>query len=168
MLVALRRLSEFLTAEELEDSLHIDYEAKNGVEAEGAFTWETIRMVITDVPFQIRHRLASLISLNDFKVSNKLPQNRKHWWSHLKRRKAVEELPLLPIRMSEDNFPGHMNEANSQGDDKPFELTDIAIRVPSGSFVAIVGRVGSGKVLLLAATSICGLLNFPRVHFFKH
>jgi ATP-binding cassette, subfamily C (CFTR/MRP), member 1 len=50
-LVALRRISEFLTAEELADSMHIDFESKCGVEAEGDFTWETVRKVITDIVF---------------------------------------------------------------------------------------------------------------------
>ena len=31
-------------------------------------------------------------------------------------------------------------------EEKPFELKDLKFRVPKGAFVAIVGRVGSGKV----------------------
>lgn len=46
VVVALRRISDFLSAEELVESLLIDQEAKNGVEAEGAFTWETIKVFI--------------------------------------------------------------------------------------------------------------------------
>ena len=31
-------------------------------------------------------------------------------------------------------------------EEKPFELVDVKLKIPRGSFVAIVGRVGSGKV----------------------
>lgn len=36
-------------------------------------------------------------------------------------------------------------------DEKPFSLTDLQITVPKGAFVAIVGKVGSGKSSLLQA-----------------
>lgn len=51
MLVALGRISKFLTAEELAESLFIDHKAMNGVEVEGAFTWETTAKVVIDIPF---------------------------------------------------------------------------------------------------------------------
>ena len=31
-------------------------------------------------------------------------------------------------------------------EDKPFELKNLELKIPKGAFVAIVGRVGSGKV----------------------
>jgi len=46
VVVALKRISDFLSAEELVELLLIDHEAKNGVEAEGAFTWEAIKVFI--------------------------------------------------------------------------------------------------------------------------
>jgi hypothetical protein len=46
VVVALGRISDFLSAEELVESLLIDYGAKNGVEAEGSFTWETMKVFI--------------------------------------------------------------------------------------------------------------------------
>ena len=51
VLVALGRISKFLTAEELAESLFIDHKAMNGVEVEGAFTWETTAKVVIDIPF---------------------------------------------------------------------------------------------------------------------
>ena len=59
----------------------------------------------------------------------------------------MDELPLLPVRTAEDKEVDEETESNSESE-KPFELTDITFRVPKGSFVAIVGRVGSGKVCL--------------------
>ena len=37
-------------------------------------------------------------------------------------------------------------------EEKPFELNNLKIKVEKGAFVAIVGRVGSGKVSLLFPT----------------
>jgi ABC-type glutathione transport system ATPase component len=82
---------------------------------------------------------------------NSLPKkstpNRQRWRRYFPRRKSVDELPLLPVRTAEDNEANEEIESNPESE-KPFELTDIALRVPKGSFVAIVGRVGTGKVRL--------------------
>ena len=37
-------------------------------------------------------------------------------------------------------------EERKEKEEKPFELIDVKLKIPRGSFVAIVGRVGSGKV----------------------
>ena len=47
----------------------------------------------------------------------------------------------------EDDDMFAMGEKEEKKDeDKPFELADLKLRIHKGSFVAIVGRVGSGKV----------------------
>ncbi|KAF8882127.1 P-loop containing nucleoside triphosphate hydrolase protein [Infundibulicybe gibba] len=86
-LVALGRISKFLTAEELADPYLIDYESKPAVEVDGAFAWET------------------------------------------------------EGKLEEPKF--------SKG--KPFELNNLKLSVEKGAFVAIVGRVGSGKSSILQA-----------------
>ena len=86
--------------------------------------------------------------MKDYDESPKEPSpSRQRWWKNLRRGKPVEELPLLPVRTAEDKEANEELESNPESE-KPFELTDIALRVPKGSFVAIVGRVGSGKVRL--------------------
>lgn len=35
-----------------------------------------------------------------------------------------------------------------EGEEEPFKLRDLRLRIPRGSFVAIIGRVGSGKVCI--------------------
>ncbi|KAJ6470798.1 P-loop containing nucleoside triphosphate hydrolase protein, partial [Mycena vitilis] len=40
--------------------------------------------------------------------------------------------------------------ATPREEEKPFELTNLRFDVPKGSFVAIVGKVGSGKVRLIS------------------
>ena len=80
--------------------------------------------------------------VKDSKASpKKSSPSRRRWWEYFSKRKAVEELPLLPVKDNEER------ESNPESE-KPFQLTDITLQVPKGSFVAIVGRVGSGKVSL--------------------
>lgn len=86
--------------------------------------------------------------MKDFEESSNEPSpSRQRWWKYFPRRRPVEELPLLPVRTAEAKEDNEELESNTESE-KPFELTDIALRVPKGSFVAIVGRVGSGKVRL--------------------
>jgi ABC-type polysaccharide/polyol phosphate transport system ATPase subunit len=72
----------------------------------------------------------------------------------------VEEVPLLPIRMSEEKTAGDMNDGDVCDEEEPFQLKDIVLRVPNGSFVAIVGRVGSGKVIVSIISSTSCILTF--------
>lgn len=53
--------------------------------------------------------------------------------------------PILPTTATEGTGSG----AKKDSEEKPFELRDLQLNVPRGSFVAIVGRVGSGKSSLL-------------------
>jgi ABC-type polysaccharide/polyol phosphate transport system ATPase subunit len=72
----------------------------------------------------------------------------------------VEEVPLLPIRTSEEKKTNDADDEDIHDEERPFELKDIVLRVPRGSFVAVVGRVGSGKVIptvLLSATNVLTL-----------
>ena len=43
-----------------------------------------------------------------------------------------------------------LEDSEKKAEEKPFELKDVKFSVPKGTFVAIVGRVGSGKVCPLA------------------
>ncbi len=52
----------------------------------------------------------------------------------------VEAVPPQPSEKEE-------HESSVPPDEGPFELKDLHLKVPRGAFVAIVGRVGSGKVL---------------------
>ena len=58
-----------------------------------------------------------------------------------KKKSSKSKEPVLPTVAPkvEENEKGEEEE-------KPFELRDLKFSVPKGSFVAIVGRVGSGKV----------------------
>jgi ABC-type transport system involved in cytochrome bd biosynthesis fused ATPase/permease subunit len=81
---------------------------------------------------------------------------------------------------SHRNCPSHPIQSQAGGngaeglmqeaDEKPFELKGLDIAVPKGSFVAIVGRVGLGKVSQLMWVHLAGLtlcLFFFRVQSFR-
>ena len=116
------RVSTFLTAEELEDPYTVDYESKNAVQVDADFAWETVGR--TDGPkFQV-------------------PKVGKGKQNDAKRKAPKSGGAILP----QTNRVG----AN-QDDEKPFELKGLDFAVPKGSFIAIVGRVGSGKSSILQA-----------------
>ncbi|KAK0199743.1 multidrug resistance-associated ABC transporter [Desarmillaria ectypa] len=117
-LVALGRISKFLTAEELSNQYIVDERSKHAVEVDGTFTWETVER-----PDSVK--LAP-------------PRSRKP-----EKEKTGSVLPLSKAEV--DDASSHTAA------DQPFELQDLHMTVLRGSFVAIVGRVGSGKSSILQA-----------------
>ncbi|KAG6856152.1 hypothetical protein H0H87_007058 [Tephrocybe sp. NHM501043] len=129
-LVALGRISKFLLAEELAEPYLLNYEEKSAVSVDGDFTWET----------------AGKLEENKFGVGGKNGSGRKG-----KNVKKISTEPRgLPITVPADSATASTIEGSTE-DEKPFELKDLKFSVPKGSFVAIVGRVGSGKSSLLQA-----------------
>ncbi|KIJ49226.1 hypothetical protein M422DRAFT_225864 [Sphaerobolus stellatus SS14] len=123
--VALSRIGNFLTAEELEEGYRIDDDPINkwAVKAEGDFVWEEV------------------VGTSSAKGKGKgKGEKGKGKEKEDKKRNSV-----LPVTRPKDE------EEKEKRDEKPFELNDVNVRIPKGSFVAIVGRVGSGKSSLLQA-----------------
>ncbi len=121
-MVALGRISTFLTAEELANAYSIEEESKHAVRVDGNFTWESARP----------------------------SQGPKFEGSMTKKQKALkakkdEVLPTTIDTLTDSE--GKLKGDETPVEEKPFELRDLHLAVPKGSFVAIVGRVGSGKVL---------------------
>ncbi len=115
-LVAMGRVSKFLTAEELPNEYVVNEHSDLAVEVNGTFTWETAEQPDTV-------KLASALR-------DKLEKRNKQ--------KIEDKLP---------NSKAEVNVTSSYtAPSKPFELQDLRMTVLKGSFVAIVGRVGSGKV----------------------
>ena len=118
-LVALTRISTFLTAEELEEPYRVECGQETALEVDGDFTWE--------------------ISRTAGPVGSKADKaDKRH---SFRGNKAVGGLPMSA---AEGKFEGE--DAVATDEEKPFELNGIKLDVPTGSFVAIVGRVGCGKV----------------------
>ncbi|KAF8066646.1 multidrug resistance-associated ABC transporter [Lyophyllum atratum] len=120
-LVALARISKFLLSEELAEPYLLDYERKSAVSVDGDFTWET----------------AGKLEESRFLGGVKGKEGKR-------RSKGAKE--VLPTTAPGSSAASHEGEKE---DEKPFELRDLKFSVPKGAFVAIVGRVGSGKSSVL-------------------
>ncbi len=132
-MVALGRISKFLLAEEMSDVYSIDYERKFAVDVDGDFTWETV----------------GRLEEPKFTGGHGGPKNGpgKKGKPNKKAKKPKDgELPTSSKDIAEGS-PGSQTPTGSEKEEeKPFELKNLKFSVPRGSFVAIVGRVGSGKV----------------------
>ena len=97
---------------------------KHAVKVDGDFTWE----------------VAGKVEGNRFsgKGGKKKPDAKP---KPEKKKSSKSKNPVLPT------VAPKVEEKEKGGEEeKPFELRDLKFSVPKGSFVAIVGRVGSGKV----------------------
>lgn len=142
-MVALGRISKFLQAEELAEPYAIDYNRKSAVEVDGDFAWETAGKPVEKFDKGGRGGHGK----KEIKVE-KVETGGKQKRGLFSRGKGRSE-PVLPTATPEvkpDEAKEQTDEEEKQ-DEKPFELKNLRLKVPKGSFVAIVGRVGSGKVL---------------------
>ncbi|KAJ7589468.1 multidrug resistance-associated ABC transporter [Mycena floridula] len=123
-LVSLVRISKYLTAEELPDPYPIDPDQKHAVVVDGDFTWEAVP------------KEKAKEEKGDLKKGPAKKQKKKD--------KAETILPTTKEKSDDDTMGG-------EEDDKPFELTSLNFKVPRGSFIGIVGRIGSGCSSILQA-----------------
>ena len=122
-LVAIRRISAFLRAEELAVPYTIDPKSDVALDVDGDFTWEEVR--------------------KEDAGAAKDPAT--------KATAGNDAAPTLPTTAPPDDQAQEKEQEKEKPPDKPFELKDLKLRIPKGAFVAIVGRVGSGKSSVLQA-----------------
>ena len=146
--MAATRIKTFLTADELAQPFAIDDSDENkfAVDVDGEFTWETVGKLIEkfEIPDEDAHGGPGRGGGRERKEKKDKPKsakvNKKSFW---KRKSGKEE--VLPTTADLDEKEGGMEEKEKE-EGKPFELKNIKMQIPKGSFVAIVGRIGSGKV----------------------
>ncbi|KAG2004754.1 ATP-binding cassette transporter [Coprinopsis cinerea AmutBmut pab1-1] len=131
-LVGAKRISAFLTAEDLPKPYAMEQEFELAIDAEGDFAWETVGS-----PDHGDGKKKDKDKAKDKASSDKGSKNGK---------KGESELPT------------HVDEKSSlkekesvKEEEKPFELKNLNLKVAKGSFIGIVGRVGSGKSSVLQA-----------------
>ncbi|KAF2280888.1 P-loop containing nucleoside triphosphate hydrolase protein [Westerdykella ornata] len=124
---SIKRIQEFLLAEEAEETAEWDYDAKDAVVLKDAdFTWERH-------PTQDKEDVEGVG--NEQRVG-KEKAKKKSKRSH-KRTGSGADSPSTPDSPTED--------------EKPFELKDLNISIGRKELVALIGSVGSGKSSLLGA-----------------
>lgn len=123
---SVKRIQEFLLAEEAEESGKWDYDAKDAVTLKGAnFTWE-------------RH------PTQDAEEGAGGPPGKKPTKQEKKETKANAKL----AQNSGETTP---SDAIAVEEEKPFEIKGLNLNIGRNELVAIIGGVGSGKSSLLAA-----------------
>lgn len=127
-IVALNRISTFLLAEELPEPYPIDVNSKYAVDVDGDFTWE----VTEGVEEKFSHPKEGSES-NEEKVNS------------MKDVKQNENDRVLPVIAPDGDEKGN-TVAGEEEDKAPYTLKGLKMQIERGQFVAIVGRVGSGKV----------------------
>ncbi|KAG5635613.1 hypothetical protein H0H81_010631 [Sphagnurus paluster] len=132
LFVALARISKFLSAEELGDYYVIDGSRTAAVEVDGDFTWE----VAGKIPENAE------LGGKETGVQKKEAENQRK----TKKGKEASKKDVLPTVMEKTEIAGNEEK---QEEEKPFEIRNLKLSIPKGAFVAIVGRVGSGKSSIL-------------------
>ncbi|KAF8882128.1 hypothetical protein BD779DRAFT_1675113 [Infundibulicybe gibba] len=131
-LVALGRISKFLTAEELADPYLIDYEGKLAVEVEGTFAWEEGGKL--EEPKFSSERGAG-------QRGGRGKTNAKIEKAKTKKQSKNEGTPVLPISTADgEEEKGGTGTTTPEIKAKPFELNNLKFSVGKGAFIAIVGR----------------------------
>jgi ATP-binding cassette, subfamily C (CFTR/MRP), member 1 len=166
--VALGRISKFLTAEEIAEPYAVDdgEDNKDAVRVDGSFKWETVGKPV-DAKFANTRGRGRGRGGGGGGESRKEAKKRKEeqkkkdkeseesvstekakrlgWFRRGKGKGKESVLPTNAKDVEKDKGAGKQDKGKKP-EDKPFELNDVRMKVPKGAFVAIVGRVGSGKV----------------------
>ena len=160
-IVAIHQISKFLIAEEIGKPYAIDIESEFAINVDGDFTWET-----SGKPVGVGHKSAegggaAGDELDDGAKKPKQKTGQKNTErKDLLCDKSAKAQPILPTATSGTTVEN--DTYKTAADEKPFELCDLKLKIPKGSFVAIIGHVGSGKVtkLILLVLIMRGLVTF--------
>ncbi|WVQ66385.1 uncharacterized protein L199_004565 [Kwoniella botswanensis] len=131
--VGIGRIGDLLRAEEMESDIDISPEYRHAIDVKADFQFESV-YPSTDQSQRDRER-------SPYRKTSVINRMRT--------------LRCLASRREQGNGPlqDHQPTPHS-GDENPFGLKDINLKVPKGALVCIVGRVGTGKTALLS-----GLIN---------
>ena len=120
-------------AEELAEPYQIHETLPLAVQVNGDFTWETV--------LGEKKEKGKAEEKSDKKKTNDKAQSR---WKKSKKKTGQD---LLPSTIEDDKITGNDDSLSTEKEEEPpFSFKDLRFEVPKGAFVAIVGRVGCGKV----------------------
>jgi len=137
-IVAFNRISAFLSAEELPEPYLIDNDLTSAVRVDGDFTWEA--------PGKIE-KTNSESGDSGAKTAPKPKESKTTKKGNGPKKADGKARDVLPTaREASESAVEEVKELDIKDEEKPFGLKDLELEIAKGSFVAIVGRVGSGKV----------------------
>ncbi|KAH6879600.1 cadmium ion transporter [Coprinopsis sp. MPI-PUGE-AT-0042] len=140
--VALRRMAAYLVAEELQEPYLLQEASSLALDVDADFTWEVVKK-----PKEEKAKLTE--EEKKKKAEAKSASNKKG-------KRAREKAGGQQSEKGDDSLPTTIQEigateetSDGRVEDPPFEVKGLRIAIPKGSFVGIVGRVGSGKSSVL-------------------
>ena len=128
-MVSLGRISKFLTADELAEPYQIQPALPLAVQVNGDFTWETVQSGKREKG----------------KGEEELDEKPNEVQSKGKKSKKTKNQNVLPSTIDDSKIKAN-DDSMEKEEEPPFSFHNIRFEVPKGAFVAIVGRVGCGKV----------------------
>lgn len=140
--VSLERFAEFFTAEELQDPYLIDPSATLALKVDGSFEWDALPGFAEELARQEKEDDKDDVQ----KHYAKKKEEAKAKKAEAKRRKEEEKRKKKGIVAEKTIVPEPDEKESPNADEKPFCLENLHLEIQRGKFVAIVGRVGSGKV----------------------
>ncbi|KAF9473172.1 P-loop containing nucleoside triphosphate hydrolase protein [Pholiota conissans] len=156
-MVAFQRICSFLTAEELAETYVIDPSQPQALYVDGDFEWETtLKLQATseeaDIPAAEKLRKEAEKKAAEKKAEK---QKKKEAKLKAKSKQLDDKNPDAADNGAGEGLPSTADDVaqdkDAKEDEKPFALEDLHLDVKKGAFVAIVGRVGSGKSSILQA-----------------
>lgn len=165
--VALGRISKVLLAEEIGDDYPIEGDSDWAVQMRGEFTWESAgppsqgpqggkgkgkgkgpgkgKDGVPENKEEAKKKKAEAKLKKKTEKMDAKAEKRK-WQERRKRYEAGEE-----VESDDEAQKPQLQESEAQ----PFRLRDVDFNVPKGAFVAICGKVGSGKSRYVVSRSVC-------------
>ena len=138
-MIALNRMSKFLSAEELEAPYVVDPDAKDAVAMDADFTWEAVKK--SDGKDKKKEGDEAKEDSGKAKKDNGKKEKTDKKADKKGKKEGKEAGPSAsPDYKKEDTEP------TPEPEDPPFEVKDIKVNISKGSLVGIVGKIGSGKV----------------------
>ena len=140
---SLKRIEEFLNAEDQTDEANWDAEAKHAISVKSAnFTWER-------TPTQDSEQVLG----KGPKGQKQLKQEKKEAKAKDKENKKEEKRKskLIEKGLAEELPSSVSSSTLADGEEKPFAINGIDLSIGRNELVAIIGGVGSGKSSLLGA-----------------
>ena len=151
------RISTFLASEDLPEPYPVDYKSPAAVQVDGDFVWETVYDAVTKEKAGNQgfgtpgaggiggRRGGKGDGLGD-KENGRGNKGNKGRKSAKKGKTEGDVLPTTIADLGKDEAMLGEEKDKDEGAEHPFELNNLKFVIPQGAFVAIIGRVGCGKV----------------------
>jgi ABC-type multidrug transport system fused ATPase/permease subunit len=145
---SIKRIQEFLDAEELPVEATWEEKAHDAIEIEnGSFTWERTRTQDTD-DTPIKGDKPGKPTKQEKKDAK---QEKKHAKIKQKEDKRIAKQREAEKLESDPSSPTDDDNSMQEKEKRPFEISGINLSIGRDELVAVIGSVGSGKSSLLAA-----------------